>query len=235
MQGSNTNKAATAPPAMNVTRTIEGVARSTSAHQPVTIAQQSSIARDASHSNSPSSSHDTPQVNNDSNTEERGGNSSHAALHSVGQVNVHNAAADEEDDASSLSETEGDNAKSERILQQYFASLAQSGTIRTVTEEKDLITSKLGIIFKRIKFLDSNSNLISQGNIAKVLYKEMRVQESFRNIWWEQMKRHVWKKLDERRSNCGSTIKKLIISKLIMDTVFLHDTNIFVIAHSQCL
>ena len=67
MQGSDRSKAASAPPAMNVTRTIEGVARSTSAHQPVTITQQSSIARDASHSTSPSSSHDTPQVNNNDN------------------------------------------------------------------------------------------------------------------------------------------------------------------------
>ena len=83
MQGSDKSKPASAPPAMNVTRTIEEVARSNSEHQPVTIAQQSSIARDASHSTSPSSSHDTPQFNNDSNTEERGGNSSHAAMHSV--------------------------------------------------------------------------------------------------------------------------------------------------------
>ena len=96
-------------------------------------------------------------------------------LHSVDQINIHNVADGEVDDASSLSETEGDNAKTERILQQYFASLAQSGTIRTLTEEKDLITSKLGIIFKRIKLLDSDSNLTSQGNIAKMLFKEMRV------------------------------------------------------------
>jgi len=103
-------------------------------------------------------------------------------LHSVDQLNVHNAAAGVVDDALSLSETEGDNAKSKRMFQQYFASLAQSGTIRTVTEEKDLITSKLGIVFKRIKFLDSDSNLTSQGDITKVFYKEMRVQEMFRNI-----------------------------------------------------
>ncbi len=171
MQGSDRSKAASDPPAMNVTRTIEGVARSTSAHQPVTITQQSSIARDASHSTLPSSSHDTPQVNNDNNTEERGGNSSHAAMHSVNQVNIHNAAAGEVGNASSLSETEGDNAKSERMLQQYFASLAQSGTIRTVTEEKDLITSKLGIIFKRIKFLDLDSNLTSQGILQRFFTK----------------------------------------------------------------
>ncbi len=40
------------------------------------------------------------------------------------------------------------------------------------------------------------------------------------------------KKLDERRSNCGSTTRKSIVSKLIMETEysFLHDTNNFVIA-----
>ncbi len=167
MQGSDRSKAASAPPAMNVTRNIEGVARSTSAHQPVTIAQQPSIARNASHSTSPYSSHDAPKVNNDSSTEERGGNSSHAAMLSVDQVNVHNGAVGEVDDASSLSETEGDNAKSERILQQYFASLAQSGTIRTSTEEKDLITSKLGIIFKRTKFLNSKLKLDKPGEYCK--------------------------------------------------------------------
>jgi len=72
---------------------------------------------------------------------QRGG-SSHAASHSVEQVHVHNVAASVVDDMSSLSKTEGENLKSERLLQQYFTSLAQSGTVRTVAEEKDLITTK---------------------------------------------------------------------------------------------
>ena len=118
----------------------------------------------------------------------QGGGSSHAASHSVEQVHVQNVAAGVVDDALSLSKTEGENAKSERMLQQYFTSLAQSGTVRTVAEEKDLITTKLGIIIKQIKFIDSDTELSSQGNIAKVLYKELHVPENFRNIWWEQVK-----------------------------------------------
>jgi len=49
------------------------------------------------------------------------------------------------DDVSSLSATDNDNAKSMRLLQQYFVSLAQSGTTRTIMEEKDLITSKISV------------------------------------------------------------------------------------------
>jgi len=126
-------------------------------------------------------------------TNVQGGGNSHTASHSVEQVHVQNVPAGLVDDASSLSKTEGENAKSERLLQQYFTSLAQSGTVRTVAEEKDLITTKLGIIFKQIKFIDSDTELLSQGNIAKVLYKEMHVPENFRNVWWEQVKRHVQK------------------------------------------
>jgi len=107
-------------------------------------------------------------------------------------------------DASSHSETEGDNAKSQRLLGNYFARLNQSGTTRNVVEEKDMITTKLSIVFKRIKFVDSDSELSSNGNIALFLYKELRVPENYREVWWEQMKEHVHKKLGERRSNCGT-------------------------------
>ena len=106
-------------------------------------------------------------------------------------------------DASSHSETEGDNAKSQRLLGNYFASLKQSGTTRNVVEE-----TKLSIVFKRIKFVDSDSELSSTGNIALFLYKELRVPENYREVWWEQMKKHVHNKLDERRSNCGTALKK---------------------------
>jgi len=78
----------------------------------------------------------------------QGGGNRHAASHSVEHVHVQNVTAGLVDDALSSSRTEGENAKSERLLPQYFTSLAQSGTVRTVAEEKDLITTKLGIIFK---------------------------------------------------------------------------------------
>jgi len=94
-------------------------------------------------------------------------------------------------DASSHSETEGNNAKSQRLLGNYFASLKQSGTTKNVVEEKDMITTKLSIVFKRIKFVDSDSELSSTGNIALFWYKELRVPENDREVWWEQMKKHV--------------------------------------------
>jgi len=40
--------------------------------------------------------------------------------------------------------------------------------------------------------------LIFEGNIAKVLYKEMHIPDNFKAVWWEQMKNHVRKKMDER-------------------------------------
>jgi len=47
------------------------------------------------------------------------------------------------DDASSLSATENGNNKAMRMLHQYFISLAASGTLRSIVEERDLITEKL--------------------------------------------------------------------------------------------
>jgi len=100
-----------------------------------------------------------------------------------------------------------------RMLHQYFISLAASGTVRSIVEERDLIIDKLGIIFRKVKFLDTDTDLNFEGNIARVLYREMKIPEAYRAIWWDQMKPHVRKKMDERRSNCGASIKKSIISK----------------------
>jgi len=120
------------------------------------------------------------------------------------------------DDASSLSATDNDNAKSMRLLHQYFVSLAQSGTTRTIMEEKDLITSKISVLFKCIKFINADTDLTFEGNIAKVLYKEMHIPDAFKAVWWEQMKNHARKKMDEKHSNCGAAIKKSILSKYSM-------------------
>jgi len=68
----------------------------------------------------------------------QGGDSSHTASHSVDEVNIQNNAAGVMDNASILSNTNGDNARCEIMLQQYSESLAQSGTIRNVVEEKIL-------------------------------------------------------------------------------------------------
>ena len=77
-----------------------------------------------------------------------------------------------------------------------------------------MITNELGIIYRKVKFINADTDLSFEGNIAKVLYKEMTIPEAYKAIWWQQMKPHVRKKMDERRSNCGAAIKKSIISKL---------------------
>jgi len=137
------------------------------------------------------------------------GGGSHAGAHSVAAVN----AAVQMEDASTLSGTEHENAKAMRLLHEYFLSLQQSGTVRTMKEEKDLITTKLSLIFKKMKLINTDTDLLCESSIARELYKEMKIPEPYKAIWWEQMKNHIRKKLDERRSNCGSAIKKTIISK----------------------
>jgi len=96
-------------------------------------------------------------------------------------------------DVLSLSATDNDNAKSMWLLHQYVQSLAQPGTTRSM-REKDFIASKISNLLKRIKFIHANLNSLTfQGNIEKVLYKEMQISENFRAVWWEQMKKHVRK------------------------------------------
>jgi len=70
------------------------------------------------------------------------------------------------EDASTLSGTDNGNAKAMRMLQQYFVSLAASGTIRSIVEEKELITNKLGIIYRKVKFINADTDLSFEGNIA---------------------------------------------------------------------
>jgi len=154
--------------------------------------------------------------------------------HSVAAIPVQG---DHLDDASSLSATENGNHKAMRMLHQYFVSLAASGTVRSLVEERDLITDKLGIIFSKVKFINADLDLSFEGDIAKVLYKEMKIPEAYKSIWWEQMKGHVRKKMDEKRSNCGAAIKKSIISKcFLFIALFLikfSELTIFQFFHSQ--
>jgi len=82
-----------------------------------------------------------------------GGNSP-AASHAVAAI----SAAGIIDKTSTLSGTEHDNTKAMRLFHEYFLSLQQSETIRTIVEEKDLIASKLGIIFKKMKFITRKSD-----------------------------------------------------------------------------
>jgi len=126
-------------------------------------------------------------------------------------------AADDDDDADAASSDEpsvdDDVTRTERLLRLYFSSLAKTGTIRTVEEKFTLVTAKLNLVFKQQKFIVSNKDLSEQGNIAQVLFCEMEVPVKFQGIWWEEMKLHVRKKMDEPRSNCGTSVKKGLLGK----------------------
>jgi len=103
------------------------------------------------------------------------------------------------DDASSLSVTENGNIKAMRMLHQYFVSLAASGTVRSIIEERNMITDKLGLIYRKVKFINADTDLNSDGDIAKVLFKEMKIPDAYKIIWWEQMKgkkKKKWMKED---------------------------------------
>jgi len=48
--------------------------------------------------------------------------------------------------------------------------------------------------------------------LQTILYQQMCIPEPSNAVWWEQMKIHVRKKMDERHSNCEAAIKKSILS-----------------------
>jgi len=106
-----------------------------------------------------------------------------------------------------------DTARMEKYLRLYFHSLAKSGTIRTVEEEYNLVTAKLGQVFKCQKFIISDKDLSEQGLIAQIMFQEMEVPDKFRDVQWEEMKSHVCKKMDEWCSNCGTSVKKGLLGK----------------------
>jgi len=106
-----------------------------------------------------------------------------------------------------------DTARTEKYLKLYFQSLAKSGTTRTAEEEFNLVTAKLGQVFKCQKFIISNKDLSEQGLIAQIMFQEMEVPDKFRDVWWEEMKSHVHKKMDERHSNCDTSVKKCLLGK----------------------
>jgi len=115
-----------------------------------------------------------------------------------------------------------------RLIHQYFMSLTQTGTVSSIVNEKDLVTTKVSLIFKGIRFINANVDLTFEGNIAKILYKEMCIPEPFKAVWWEQLKVQDRKKMDERHSNCGAAIKWAILSQYyfvdhdFMELIFSH-------------
>jgi len=50
-------------------------------------------------------------------------------------------------------------------------------------EEKDLSTTKISILFKHIKFINTDTDLTFEWNIEKVLYREMHIPENFKAVW----------------------------------------------------
>jgi len=71
-------------------------------------------------------------------------------------------------------------------------SLAQTGTVRSIVDEKNMVTTRVSLIFKQINFINADIDLTFEWNIAKILYKEMCIPEPFKAVcWWEQMKVHV--------------------------------------------
>ena len=87
-------------------------------------------------------------------------------------------AATSTDDASTLSGTDKGNAKSTRLLHNYSISYQQSGTTRMLVKKKDLIPEMLWLTFKKLKFINSNTNLHFEGKIAKVLMKKRKKSRS---------------------------------------------------------
>jgi len=45
-------------------------------------------------------------------------------------------------------------------------------------EEREFITNKVGIIFKKVKLINADLNLSFEVDIAKVLYKEMKIPQA---------------------------------------------------------
>ena len=80
-------------------------------------------------------------------------------------------------------------------------------------EEFNLVTAKLGQVFKCQKFIISNKDLSEQWLIAQIMFQEMEVPDKLRDVWWEEMKSHVCKKMDEWHSNCGTSVKKALLGK----------------------
>jgi len=69
------------------------------------------------------------------------------------------------------------------MLHQYFLSLAASGTIRSIVEERNLVTDKLRLFCRKVKFINAETSSSFVGNKARVRYKEMGISETYKVIW----------------------------------------------------
>jgi len=62
------------------------------------------------------------------------------------------------------------------MLHQSFISLATSGTVRSMVEERDLITDKLRLIFRKVKFINVDTNLSFEGILQESSTRRWRFQ-----------------------------------------------------------
>jgi len=94
----------------------------------------------------------------------------------------------------------------------YFHSLAKSGTIRTVEEEFNLVTAKLGQVFKCQKFIISDKDFSEQGLIAKSMFRRWRSLKVEGYMVGRNEVTYV-QKMDDQQSNCCTSVKKGLLGK----------------------
>jgi len=98
-----------------------------------------------------------------------------SAAHSVAEIN----AAASMDDPSNLSGNEKRDTKSTRLLHNYFFWAFSSQEPEELLWRGKLITSNLGLIFKKLKFITAYTDLHFQVKIAKTFYAEIKISEAF--------------------------------------------------------
>jgi len=110
--------------------------------------------------------------------------------------------------------------------------LSQYVIVRILEEEINLVTAKLGKIFEGKKpFMQMM--IWSVVTLQNVLFQDMNVQPAYLEMWWNQMRNRVRKKLDEQCSNCGNAIKKSLIGKLkvCLTSLEIHAFRIIPFSH----
>jgi len=113
----------------------------------------------------------SPQVIQPPPIHQEAGIKQYVLAHSVAAIE---AQCDNLDETSTLCGTETENAKAMGMLHQYLVSLAASGTVRRIVGERELITNRLGIILRKVKFIHADLDLSFEQGFAKILYKEQK-------------------------------------------------------------
>jgi len=91
-----------------------------------------------------------------------------------------------------------------RLLNEYFFGLEL---------QEHFLSQASFVSFARNEVINAGTDLNFEGNKDKELYNEMSIPDPYKANWWKQIKGHVSKRFDEKRSNIGAAVKKSIISK----------------------